>query len=174
VCEDGKGVAKCGAILQSPFPSTIGALLLGPGATTAEISALDAYLESKKVAPASAPGEHDPPFINEIVYVNGDYTQPPSGSTGILIVHNATSTANLGNWNGGTFKGLVIADGINKIAGNVTIIGGVFALGSSAAVEVNITAGTPEILYSKCIVDGLSKNFPFQIVKGTWHEQYEQ
>jgi hypothetical protein len=102
--------------------------------------------------------------------VNGNYTQPPDGSTGILIVHNSTNTANLGNWNGGTFKGVVIADAINKINGNVTIIGAIYGWGSSSTVEVDITAGTPQIKYSKCVLDGLSQNFPFQIVKGTWHE----
>src|SRR5574341_41857 len=101
VCEGGTGVEACGTI-RTPFPSTIGALLLGPTATTTEIEAFNAYLESIKVA--TGPPENGPPF-HGIVYVNGNYTQPPDGSSGILIVHNATNTANLGNWNGGTFTG---------------------------------------------------------------------
>ena len=178
VCEDGTGVGDCGTI-REPFPSTIGELLLGhpykndtspppTQARLAEIDAFNAYLESIKVS--TGPPENGPPF-HGIVYVNGNYTQPPDGSTGILIVHNSTNTANLGNWNGGTFKGVVIADAINKINGNVTIIGAIYGWGSSSTVEVDITAGTPQIKYSKCVLDGLSQNFPFEVVKGTWHEQ---
>jgi Tfp pilus assembly protein PilX len=175
VCQEGTGVANCGTI-RTTFPSTIGALLLGygyGGATVtpeqqAQIDALNAYLESIKTA--TGPPENGPAF-HGIVYVNGNYTQPPDNSTGILIVHNASNTANLGNWNGGTFKGLVIADQINKINGNVTIIGGIFAWGSAGTVEVDITAGTPSVRYSKCILDGLSQNLPFRVVAGTWHEQ---
>lgn len=167
VCEAGTGVAACGT-MRTPFPPTIGRLLLGSSATQAEVDTFDAYLESIKVA--TGPPENGPPF-HGIVYVNGNYTQPPDGSTGILIVHNASNTANLGNWNGGTFKGVVIADGINKINGNVTIIGAVFGWGTTSTVEVDITAGTPQLKYSKCVMDGLNQNFPFQIVRGTWHEQ---
>ena len=178
VCEDGVGVELCGTI-REPFPSTIGELLLGhpykndtlpppTQARLAEIDAFNAYLESIKVS--TGPPENGPPF-HGIVYVNGNYTQPPDLSSGILIIHNATNTANLGNWNGGSFKGVVIADAINKINGNVTIIGAIYGWGSSSTVEVDITAGTPQIKYSKCVLDGLSQNFPFEVVKGTWHEQ---
>lgn len=183
VCEvngaPASGVGACGTI-RTPFPSTIGELLLGrpykndtspppTQARLAEIDAFNAYLESIKVS--TGPPENGPPFLHGIVYVNGNYTQPPDGSSGILIVHNATNTAKLGNWNGGTFTGVVIADSINKINGNVTIIGSIFGWGSSSTVEVDITAGTPQIKYSKCVLDGLSQYFPFEIVKGTWHEQ---
>jgi type II secretory pathway pseudopilin PulG len=179
VCEEGgtvtNGVENCGTI-RTTFPSTIAALLLGygyGGATVtpqqqAEIDVLAAYLESIKTA--TGPPENGPPF-HGIVYVNGNYTQPPDLSSGILIVHNASNTANLGNWNGGNFNGLVIADQINKINGNVTVIGSIFGWGSAGTVEVDITAGTPTLRYSKCVLDGLSQYFPFQIVKGTWHEQ---
>jgi hypothetical protein len=163
-------------MIREAFPSTIGELLLGhpylnespTPARQAEINTFNAYLESIKVA--TGPPENGPPF-HGIVYVDGNYTQPPDLSSGILIVHNATNTANLGNWNGGTFTGVVIADSINKINGNVTIIGAIYGWGSSSTVEVDITAGTPQIKYSQCVLDGLNQNFPFQIVKGTWHEQ---
>ena len=177
VCEAGVG-GLCGTIRQA-FPSTIGELLLGhpykndtsPPPTQARLAEIDdfnAYLESIKVS--TGPPENGPPF-HGIVYVNGNYPQPPNLSSGILIVHNATNTANLGNWNGGTFTGVVIADSINKINGNVTIIGAIYGWGSSSTVEVDITAGTPQIKYSKCVLDGLSQKFPFEVVKGTWHEQ---
>ncbi|MBI4380613.1 MAG: hypothetical protein HY574_05440 [candidate division NC10 bacterium] len=166
VCAAGTGDVCKGT--SSTFPSTIGALLLGPTATTTQIEAFNAYLESIKVTPAQAPTS---PF-HGVLYVNGNYAQPPDGSTGILIVHNATDNANLGNFNGGTFKGVIIADKINKINGTAQIIGGIFGFGSGAdGVAVDDVTGTPVIKYSKCIIDGLSQNFPFEMVKGTWHEQ---
>jgi hypothetical protein len=190
VCEDGTGVEQCGTI-RTPFPPTIGRLLMGSSATQSEVDTFDAYLLSIKKTPGvdTYPENVGAPF-HGILYVDGDYTQPPDGSTGILIVHHRVSynqtygtppqtctntggcdVANLGNWNGGTFTGLVIADAINKINGNVTIVGAVYGWGSSSTVEVDITAGTPQIKYSKCVLDGLNQNFPFQIVNGTWHEQ---
>jgi Tfp pilus assembly protein PilX len=166
VCAAGTGTACKGT--SSTFPSTIGALLLGPTATITQIEAFNAYLESIKVTPAQAPTS----AFHGVLYVNGNYTQPPDGSTGILIVHNATDNANLGNFNGGTFKGVIIADKINKINGNAQIIGAIFGFGSTAdGVNVDDITGTPNIKYSKCIIDGLSQNFPFEVVKGTWHEQ---
>jgi len=175
VCAVGTGDA-C-KDFSSIFPSTIGELLLGPGATTAQrtaqINALNAYLESIKVPPASAPPKDGPPF-HGILYVDGNYEMPPDGSTGILIVHNATDNANLGNFDGGIFKGLIIADKINKINGNAQIIGAIFAFGSAAdGVVVDDITGTPTIKYSKCIIDSLPNlaNFPFEVVKGTWHER---
>lgn len=166
VCAAGTGTACKGT--SSTFPSTIGALLLGPTATTTQIEAFNAYLESIKVTPAQAPTS----AFHGVLYVNGNYAQPPDGSTGILIVHNTTDNANLGNFNGGTFKGVIIADKINKINGNAQIIGGIFGFGSAAdGVAVDDVTGTPSIKYSKCVLDGLSQNFPFEVVKGTWHEQ---
>jgi hypothetical protein len=178
-----------------PFPSTIGELLLGhpykndtspppTQARLAEIDTFNAYLESIKVTPAQAPPKTGPPF-HGILYVDGDYEMPPDGSIGVLIVHHRNQqgqngctnpagcdVANLGNFNGGTFKGLIIADKINKINGNAQIIGAIFGFGSAAdGVNVDDITGTPDIKYSKCVLDGLNQDFPFQIVKGTWHEQ---
>ena len=169
------GVANCGAT-SGTFPDTIGALLLrGSSATTAEINALNAYLESIKVPAALAPPKTGVPF-HGILYVDGNYEMPPDGSTGILIVHHRDASnhdvATLGNFNGGTFKGLIIADKINKINGNATIIGSIFGFGNEAdGVTLDDVTGTPNIKYSKCAIDGLSQNFPYKIVSGTWHEQ---
>jgi hypothetical protein len=166
VCAAGTGDVCKGT--SSTFPSTIGALLLGPTATITQIEAFNAYLESIKVTPAQAPTS----AFHGVLYVNGNYAQPPDGSTGTLIVHNATDNANLGNFNGGTFKGVIIADKIDKINGTAQIIGGIFGFGSgTGGVAVDDVTGTPVIKFSKCIIDGLSQNFPFEIVKGTWHEQ---
>ena len=180
VCEAGVGVGLCGKILpEAFFPPTIGELLLGPPYKSAaspkrikEIDTFNAYLESIKKTPGvdTYPENVGAPF-HGILYVDGDYTQPPDGSKGILIVHNATNTANLGNWNSGTFTGVVVADGINKINGLVTIIGAVFGWGTGATVEIDITTGTPQLKWSRCVLDGLNQNFPYLTVKGTWHEQ---
>ena len=170
LCEGATGLA-CGTI-RTPFPPTIGRLLMGSSAPQGEVNAFDAYLASIKKTPGvdTYPENVGAPF-HGILYVDGNYTQPPTGSTGILIVHNSTNTANLGNWNGGTFKGVVVADGINKINGNVSIVGAVFGWGSGATVEVDLTAGTPSLRWSKCVMDGLNRTTPFLTVKGTWHEQ---
>jgi Tfp pilus assembly protein PilX len=156
------------------FPPTIGELLLGPDAKPEEIQALNAYLESIKILPDQAPTTAAEFNAKGIVYINGNYAKPPDGSEGILIVHNATNNAVLGNFNTGTFKGLIVADKINKINGNAQIIGGIFGFGSAEdGVLVDDVTGTPQIKYSKCIIDKLSDtvNLPYHIVAGTWHEQ---
>jgi hypothetical protein len=166
------GIANC-AGTSTPFPSTIGAFLLGPTAAIEEINAFNDYLESIKIAP---PGPTSP--FHGVVYVDGDYAQPPDGSTGVLIVHHrdpngvngctnpaGCPVANLGNYNGGTFKGLIIADAMD-INGGANIIGAVVTFANVSAGE-----GNPSIKYSKCIMEGLAQNFMLHAVKGTWHEQ---
>ncbi len=159
-CTAGTGITKC-AGTSTPFPSTIAAYLLGPNAATADINALNEYLDSVKVAPANAPAT----AFHGLVYVTGDYAQPPDGSSGVLIVHNATSTATLGNFNGGTFKGLIIADQL-QINGTTQVIGGITTFGTVASGQ-----GNPSVKYSSCVVAGLPQNFPFEVVRGTWREQ---
>jgi Tfp pilus assembly protein PilX len=109
-----------------------------------------------------------------LVYVDGDYGSGEAGGselngTGILIVHNPLynplehdptspyydaakvsdsryAPANLGNINGGSFHGLVIADKIDRINGNIDITGAVISLS-----EIDVTLvgnGTAEIKYS--------------------------
>ncbi len=184
-CTAGAGIANCGGT-SSAFPDTIGELLLGhpykndlpppTQAQMAQINALNWYLESIKVLPAAAPDKNGPAF-HGIVYVDGNYERPPDNSTGILIVHHRDASnhdvAVLGNTNSNlTFKGLIIADKVDKINGGAQIIGGVFGFGNTAdGVIVDDLTGTPSIMYSKCIIDGLNQNFPFQIVAGSWHEQ---
>lgn len=89
--------------------------------------------------------------------------------TGILVVHNPLynprehdpedplydaakandpdyGPANMGNINGGAFKGIIIADKINKINGSVKVFGAIMSL---TEVEIDmIGAGTAEIYYS--------------------------
>lgn len=112
--------------------------------------------------------------LSGIVYVDGDYGSGAAGGnnvagSGILIVHNPLydprqhdptdpmfdaviaadaryAPANLGNINGGTFRGVIIADKIDKINGNIDIIGGVVSLTEVDATIVG--AGTATIKYS--------------------------
>ena len=116
-----------------------------------------------------------PDSIVGLVYVDGDYgskaiegTNQVNG-TGMLVVHNplydprehdpshplynasrvsdpAYAPANLGNINGGLFHGIIIADKIDKIDGNLTVLGAIIALSNVDATKVG--AGTADILYS--------------------------
>lgn len=116
-----------------------------------------------------------PDSIVGLVYVDGDYgskaidgTNHVNG-TGMLVVHNplydprehdpahplynasraadpAYAPANLGNINGGTFHGIIIADKIDKIDGNLTVLGAIISLSNVDATKVG--AGTADIKYS--------------------------
>jgi hypothetical protein len=132
--------------------------------------------------------------ISGIVYVDGDYGSGAAGGnnltgSGILIVHNplydprqhdptnamydvsiATdpqyAPANLGNINGGTFHGLIIADKIDKINGNIDVIGGVVSL-----TEIDVTmigAGTAEILYSCDALQQVGNSAPLPPTRLSW------
>ncbi|MDX1699892.1 MAG: hypothetical protein R3250_04695 [Melioribacteraceae bacterium] len=79
---------------------------------------------------------------------------PPGGSwisanitgSGILIVHNSSLDAVIKNLNVGTFKGILIADDIDKI--HTDIIGGVIGLSPSPPSGNCIGNGSGNILYS--------------------------
>jgi hypothetical protein len=66
-------------------------------------------------------------------------------SSGVLVVHNSSNNAALKNLNGGTFKGLIIADEIEKV--HCTIIGAVIALSPTPSGNC-IGNGSGSILYS--------------------------
>lgn len=108
--------------------------------------------------------------------------------TGILIVHNPLyhprehdpadamydaakagnplyAPANMGNINGGTFKGIIIADKVNKISGDVEIYGAIMSL---TEIDVDIIgAGTAVIQYS-CDAINLVEGAITQPVRLTW------
>lgn len=138
------------------------ALGLPPGA-------LEDYKQSGSQYDANPPDS-----LSGIIYVTDDFGSTGAGSgnitgTGVLIVHNplfnprehdpadpmydpvkasdpAYAPANLGNVNGGVFHGLIIADRVDKINGNVKIYGSVVSL---TEIDVNIVgAGTAEVRYS--------------------------
>lgn len=66
-------------------------------------------------------------------------------STGVLVVHNSARNAAIKNLNSGTFKGLIIADDIEKI--HLTLIGAVISLTTSPSGNC-IGNGSGAILYS--------------------------
>jgi hypothetical protein len=117
-----------------------------------------------------------PDSIVGLVYVDGGYgskaidgTNHING-TGMLVVHNplydprewdpdhpmynpsrmsdpAYAPANLGNINGGTFHGIIIADKIDKIDGNLTVLGAIISLSRVDTTQIG-AGGTASILYS--------------------------
>ncbi len=78
--------------------------------------------------------------------------------------------AKLGNFDSGTFKGLIVADSINKVTGNVQNIGGIIAAGSTATLQVDDLTGTPNVKFSSCELNKLYSELPVATVKGTYHE----
>ena len=66
-------------------------------------------------------------------------------SSGVLVVHNSARNAVIKNLNSGTFKGLIIADDIEKI--HATLIGAVVSLTTTPSGNC-IGNGNGEILYS--------------------------
>jgi len=138
-----------------------------------------------------------PDSIVGLVYVDGDYgskaidgTNHING-TGMLVVHNplydprehdpshpmynasrasdpAYAPANLGNINGGTFHGIVIADKIDKIDGNLTVLGAIIALSNVDATKVG--AGTANILYS-CEAIQAAGNSLLPAIRLSWKAQ---
>ncbi|HEY7473088.1 MAG TPA: prepilin-type N-terminal cleavage/methylation domain-containing protein [Gemmatimonadota bacterium] len=136
-----------------------------------------------------------PDTIGGLVYVDGDYGSGAAGGnnvsgTGILIVHNplynprehdpldpsynaakASNPAvygprNLGNINGGTFRGLIIADKIDKINGNIGIFGAVVSLSEIDVTKVG--AGTADIKYSCAALQAAGGSFPVPPTRLSW------
>jgi type II secretory pathway pseudopilin PulG len=135
-----------------------------------------------------------PDTLSGLVYVNGDYGSGAAGGnnvtgSGILIVHNplynprehdpadpmydaakvsdpAYAPANLGNINGGTYHGLIIADKIDKINGNIDIIGAVVSL---SEIDVTIVgAGTARVLYSCSSLTQAGNSSPLPPARLSW------
>jgi hypothetical protein len=74
-------------------------------------------------------------------------------STGVLVVHNSSTNAVIKNLNTGTFKGLIIADDIDKI--HTTVIGGVISLTTSPSGNC-IGNGSGSVLYSSAALQQAS------------------
>ncbi|MCH8292457.1 hypothetical protein IH992_15300, partial [Candidatus Poribacteria bacterium] len=67
-------------------------------------------------------------------------------SSGILVVHNATTDAVIKNLNTGTFSGLIIADDMIHV--HTTILGAVVTLTSAPSAGNSIGNGSGDVLYS--------------------------
>lgn len=119
-----------------PLPPTPEAILgLSEGA-------LDQY---KTSTPPATP-------FHGIVYLTTNWTGVNfNGSSGILIVHNSTSTAQLKNLHD-TFRGIIITDDIVHINGDAKIIGAVYGLKSDG---VTLGNGSAEIKYSSAVLSSL-------------------
>jgi hypothetical protein len=91
-------------------------------------------------------------------------------SSGLLIVHNSSKTAEL-QINTGYFKGLIITDLMGKISGNAKIVGAVVTLNDG---EVStFGTGTAEVLYSAYTMENLSKyckNIKKKVTEISWKE----
>jgi len=74
-------------------------------------------------------------------------------SSGVLVVHNDSDNAAIKNLNSGTFKGLIIADDIEKI--HTTIIGALISMTTSPSGNC-IGNGSGEILYSNAALQAAS------------------
>jgi hypothetical protein len=97
--------------------------------------------------------------INGIVYLTGNFYGPVhfGNSFGILIIHNTFTNAQL-QTNGGTFKGLIIIDQMDKINGNATILGGVATL--CTGTTSTFGNGNSDILYSSTVLNNLGEYCP--------------
>lgn len=97
--------------------------------------------------------------IKGIVYLTGNYYGPIdfNDSYGILIIHNAYSNAQ-SKINGGTFKGLIITDQMDKINGNATVLGSVVTLATGTASTFG--NGGANINYSSAVLNNLSDFCP--------------
>ena len=69
-----------------------------------------------------------------------------AASSGVLVIHNTWGNAKVKDLNNGTFRGLIIADDIEKI--HTTIIGAVIAMTPSPSGNC-IGNGTGDVLYSR-------------------------
>jgi hypothetical protein len=73
-----------------------------------------------------------------------------SDSRGILVVHNATTTSEIKNLNSGTFRGLVIADDISHVHGDV--IGAVIVLTDNPPSGNVVGNGGGSVMYSSKVI----------------------
>lgn len=76
-------------------------------------------------------------------------------SSGILIVHTAIKSANL-HLNGGTFKGIIIVDEMDKLNGNADVIGAVVAISDYAGAG-KFGNGNSTVKYSAYVLNNLGK-----------------
>lgn len=171
----GRSVSVGGSSTATPAPITNVADNVQPS-NPCEALGLPSNCETEVLAPyvRSSADVQNPPMSGNIVWVQGDYGTNCLSGTGLLIVHrpgydprrcdpampafyNATDCAanppaNLGNITGNcSFKGLVLADKIDKLAGTGTITGAVISF-----TDINVAtlgAGNFKLHYSCAAID---------------------
>jgi len=141
--------------------------------TPCEALGLPADCETTTLADYITLAANVSPMNGDIKWVQGNYGTACLSGTGMLIIHTpgfdpkkcnpadpafdaayclAHPPANLGNVTGNcTFKGLVIADSVDKLAGTGTIIGALISMSEIQADKVG--AGTFELKYSCSALD---------------------
>ncbi len=112
-----------------------------------------------------------PPF-HGIYYLTKDAGPIDFGefSSGILIVSNPSRTAEL-KANGGTFKGLIIVDKMDKLNGNAEVLGAVVSLYNGTPTKFG--NGTAQIQYSSRVLNNLGRycpNMKKNIKEISWRE----
>jgi len=170
------GVSTCGT-LSITGSGTVSGKLSGPygkGASVAEIAkiaqqsiAISKLLGSPETFLGVAAGSLNKYKITEadltlpfhgIRYLESSVSKPLhlDGSSGILIVHspmkNATARLNAT----GNFKGIVIVDEMDKMNGNLTIIGAVACLADFAGAK-KFGDGSADVKYSSYVLNNLNK-----------------
>jgi hypothetical protein len=91
-------------------------------------------------------------------------------SSGILIVHNVSKTAEF-KGNGGTFKGLLICDNVNRINGEMKLLGAVVTLNENTSAWFG--NGQANVLYSSQILNNLRDycdNMKLVLEERSWKE----
>jgi Tfp pilus assembly protein PilX len=91
-------------------------------------------------------------------------------SSGILIVHNSATNAVLKNTNGGTFKGIIIADDYVHI--HNTIIGAVITLTANASEGNVIGNGNGSVSYSSLAIASALSSLPSGTNVISWQELF--
>jgi hypothetical protein len=84
--------------------------------------------------------------------------EPYDFAGGILIVHNSTGTASLGNYHN-HFKGLIIADEVKHFNGGSSVLGAVFMLGKTTGGNC-FGNGAARIHYSSQMIEKVMKYIP--------------
>jgi hypothetical protein len=144
----------------------------------AEMAPVDSRLSSPEAFFGLEPGALDKfivpsltiPF-HGVVYVTS--TVGPvdlKNSSGILIIHNATKTAEFKGTQG-TFKGILICDNVNRINGEMQIAGAVVALSENASSWFG--NGQANIFFSSQVLDnlrGYCDNVDLVLSEKSWKE----
>jgi len=107
------------------------------------------YLDSYKTGTC-------PAAFSGITYIESDCSNYEG--SGILICHNSTGTASLGNFHG-NFKGLIIADEDKHFNGEDTIVGAVIMLGKDVGGNV-FGNGETHIRYSSEMLERVATLIP--------------